>query len=100
MDKLTFLIKKLPMELVFIIISYTYQLQDKYLLNDIKDYQNIKLVLSLYGNSKNWLSNDILYFMNKYNQFNESNECLNEYYLKLFRNPFLQTKEQVNYFIN
>lgn len=35
-------IKKLPLELVFLIISYTYTFQNKSLLNDIVDYKNQK----------------------------------------------------------
>jgi hypothetical protein len=73
--------KKLPLELIFLIISYTYKFQDKSLLNDIVDYNKSKtILLELYykywivdGRTTDlkeythWLINDIFAYANDYN---------------------------------
>jgi len=75
------LILKLPLDIILLIIPYTYQFQNKNLLIDIKDYQNTRsILLELYykysskyrqfinepDHDKYWLINDIFAYANNY----------------------------------
>ena len=98
------LIQKLPMDIVLKIIPYTYNLQQKPLLNDIVNYNETKsFLLKKYYDfwiiemeepnpeeHKNWLINDIFGYAN-------GQEALMYGYVEKFysifkRNTFLQTK--------
>jgi hypothetical protein len=75
------LINKLPMDIVLRIIPYTYNVQNKKLLDDIVNYNEIRTtLLELYyqywtiimqepyqDEYKYWLINDIIAYANKYN---------------------------------
>jgi hypothetical protein len=74
------LIKKLPTDIFNYIIPFTYNLQNKILLDDIINYQQCKFkLLELYyiywiqiaqsvdpEEDKNWLINDIIAYSNNY----------------------------------
>ena len=74
-------IKRLPLDIILQIIPYTYNLQNKNLLNDIINYKETHTLLSeLYNKywiidqqsedpeeDKNWLINDIIAYANNYN---------------------------------
>jgi hypothetical protein len=67
-------IKGLPMELIYIILRYTYQPQQTSLLEDVKDYSKSLLeIKDIYynnwfqiepGEHLNWLENDIVRYAN------------------------------------
>lgn len=74
------LIDKLPMDIVLHIIHYTYNFQNKHLLDDIKNYSESKTILSNYyynywiifiqsqePQDKYWLINDLFAYANNYN---------------------------------
>ena len=70
------LIQRLPQEIIDIIITYSYQPQNKYLLADIRNYYySKKKIMSIYNyiykhagiNSDiEWIINDIFAYMNNY----------------------------------
>ena len=104
--------KKLPLELVFLIISYTYKFQDKSLLNDIVDYSKSKtILLELYykywivdGRTTDpkeythWLINDIFAYANNYNA--SMYGYIDKFYNIFLRNIFLQNKEIIHQYVN
>jgi hypothetical protein len=67
-------IKRLPMELIYIILRYTYQPQQTSLLEDVKNYSKSLLeIKDVYynnwfqiepGEHLNWLENDIIRYAN------------------------------------
>jgi hypothetical protein len=101
------LLKKLPFDIVLRIIPYTYNLQQKQLLDDIENYTKSKtILLELYHyywiierrepnpeEDKNWLLNDI------YGYANNNHALMFGYVDKFYdifkRNIFLQTKQQI-----
>lgn len=100
-------IEKLPMDIVLLIIPYTYNLQQKTLLNDIVNYNESKtLLLQKYYNFwtivmqepnpeeyKNWMINDILGYANRYEALMYG---YTENFYNIFkRNTFLQTDEDI-----
>jgi len=104
--------KKLPLELIFLIISYTYKFQDKSLLNDIVDYNKSKtILLELYykywivdGRTSdpkeytNWLINDIFAYANDYNA--SMYGYIDKFYNIFLRNIFLQSnKEMIHQYV-
>jgi hypothetical protein len=103
-------INKLPIDIVFKIISYTYNFQKKTLLNDIEDYTKSKtLLLELYyqfwvfemreyGEEKNWLINDIFAYANNYNATMYG--YIDKFYNIFKRNKYLQTKDQIDKYVN
>ena len=79
-NNMTELIRRLPLDVVRLIIPYTYEVQDKSLLNDIVNYKECRTkLLDLYNQfwiienqmtdpeeDKNWLINDIFAYANNY----------------------------------
>ena len=101
---------KLPIELIYIIISYTYRPQSKELNKDIRNYyQSRKILLQSYHNywificqqniptDKEWIINDLYRYSNKNTP--TMNGYQDEFYELFFRNFNIQTKEQVNQYI-
>lgn len=95
------LIYNLPIELFLVIRRLTYKPQSKILLNDIKNYYYTKEKIStIYYNKykgdfaneknadKNWLSNDIILFLNNYNALMDH---INPKFYTLF-NRFIKLK--------
>ena len=105
-------IQKLPLDIVLQIIPYTYNLQNKNLLNDIINYKETKtMLLELYHNfwiiemqsqkeeDKNWLINDIIAYTNGYNATMFG--YVDNFYNIFKRNIFLQKNEDIDkYFYN
>jgi len=103
-------INKLPIDIVFKIISYTYNFQKKTLLNDIEDYTKSKTLLlelyhqfwvfemSEYEEEKNWLINDIFAYANNYNATMYG--YIDKFYNIFKRNKYLQTKDQIDKYVN
>lgn len=104
-------IKRLPTDIILQIIPYTYNLQNKNLLNDIINYKKIKsLLLELYHKywiidnhqeeqeDKYWLINDIVGYANndKATMFG----YVDHFYNILKRNISLKTNEAVDIYIN
>ena len=101
---------KLPKELIYIILSYTYQPQSKELTEDIKNYyESKKILFSTYykiwiveyqenePSDKEWIINDLYRYSNK--DFLTMNGYVDEFYELFFRKFNIQTKEQVNNYI-
>ena len=98
---------KLPLDILYIIIPYTYQFQDKHLLSDIRNYHESKeTIFDLYHTlfiinnrntepiDKKWLLNDMRLYSNGF-YANVYPYC-NIFYNTFFRSIQLQSKEQVN----
>jgi hypothetical protein len=104
-------IQNLPLDIVLQIIPYTYNVQDKPLLNDIVNYkESKKVLLELYYNfwiieaqsidpkeDKNWLINDLFAYANNYNATMYG--YIEKFYNIFLRNNFLQSKEDVDKYI-
>lgn len=97
------LLDLLPIEIIYIIIGYTYQPQNKVLLEDIIDYHESKLNIHMLYNKiyslhfefepnadLNWLINDIFGYVNDYNP--TMNGYIDKFYKILFRNFSLRLK--------
>jgi hypothetical protein len=82
MQKLNKLINKLPSEIINIILSYTYNLQNNVLLEDIRNYINTKKqIITLYYHTwiiffeeaepedKYWLINNIICYCKKWKKY-------------------------------
>jgi len=105
-------IQKLPMDIVLRIIPYTYNFQNRHLLEDIQNYTESKKVLSeLYHNfwiiqmqsenpqeDKNWLINDIFLYANQYNPTMFG--YIDNFYNIFRRNRYLQTNEKIDKFVS
>ena len=98
---------KLPIELIYIILSYTPQPQSKELTEDIKNYyESKKILLQSYHNywifkwqenepaDKEWVLNDLFRYSNKI--IPSMNGYVDEFYELFFRKFNMITKEQVN----
>jgi hypothetical protein len=106
------LMNKLPRDIVLQIIPYTYQLQNKNLLNDIINYKKAKTVLhELYykywiidlqsidpDEHKYWLINDIFAYANNYNATMYG--YLDIFYNIFKRNMFLKTNEDIDTYVS
>lgn len=103
-------IEKLPIDIVFRIIPYTYRLQNKDLLYDITNYKKTKSILSdLYYDywivnmqsqteeDLNWLFNDLVAYMNNYHATMFG--YVDTFYNIFRRNRFLQTNEQIDHYV-
>lgn len=112
-NNMTELIKKLPLDIVLQIIPYTYEVQDKTLLNDIVNYKESKtILLDLYyqfwiienqmtdpEEDKNWLINDIFAYANNYKATMFG--YVDHFYNIFLRNKFLLSNIEVeNYVYN
>jgi hypothetical protein len=104
------LIEKLPMDIVLQIIPYTYHLQNKDLLDDIKSYTETKtLLFNNYYNywiifiqsqepqDKYWLVNDLFAYTNNYNP--TMNGYVEQFYNIFKRNIFLQGNQDIDRYI-
>jgi hypothetical protein len=107
MMNLNKLIQKLPIEIIILIISYTYNPQSKILLEDIENYHNTKqkvfeiyyynyiiYLQSLEQEDKNWLINDVIRYTNENcpTMYGYTDKFYNIWY----RNPALKTKNDIN----
>jgi hypothetical protein len=104
-------INKLPLDIVLYIIPYTYQPQNKSLLNDIVNYNESKTtLLDLYykcwiierqmpdpEEDKNWLINDIFGYANNYNALMYGYK--DKFYNIFSRNILLQSKEKIENYV-
>lgn len=104
------LIEKLPLDIVLKIIPYTYCLQNKDLLSDIKNYTETKTILTDYYynywivflqsqelQDKYWLINDIFAYANNYNPTMYGYD--EEFYNIFKRNIFLQTNQDIERYV-
>jgi hypothetical protein len=104
------LIRKLPIEIVQKIIPYTYNLQNKDLLEDIVNYKNtrniidkiyyeywINLVESEEPNDKYWMINNIFAYTNDYKP--TMNGYVEKFYRIFYRNPQLHNISEVNEYL-
>ncbi len=104
--------QRLPMDILLHIIPYTYNVQQKTLLNDIENFTEVKTLLyNSYHNywivemqsqdqneDKNWLINDIFAYANNYNA--SMYGYIDKFYNIFKRNVYLQTKEDVDKYVN
>lgn len=97
------LVQRLPKEIIEIIISYTYEFQDKQMLEDIRNFiETRKTILTLYRTfwidtwdggeleDKNWLINDLHAYSNNYKA--SMYGYVENFYNILKRNYLLKTK--------
>jgi hypothetical protein len=102
--------KKLSYDVIRHIISYTYNIQDKNLLKDIKNYKETKTkIFENYTNfwiddinfiepeDKYWLLYDLIEYSNLYTPTNEG--YVDNFYNLFFRIPLLKTKREVDKYI-
>lgn len=99
-------ISRLPRDIILKIIPYTYNFQNKNLLDDIKNYKEIKTTLeNIYyetwivelqsldpEDDKNWLINDIFAYANDYNAIMYG--YIDKFYNIFKRNVFLQANHE------
>lgn len=105
-------LRKLPIDIIHTIIQYTYNLQNKNLLQDIEHYTESKIKInSLYHNyfinyigepvdleeDKNWLINDLFGYTNKYSATMFG--YLDDFYKVFQRNLLLLSQYDVNNYI-
>jgi len=106
------IIQKLPLDIVNYIILYTYNLQSKNLLVDIVNFNDSKAkLMELYYNfwiikvqsldpeeDKGWLINDLFSYAN--NDKATMYGYVDNFYQIFKRNIFLQSKDDIDKFIN
>jgi hypothetical protein len=103
-------IKTLSNEIQHKILSYTYSIQPKELLYDIKHYYASKIAIeTIYyeiwiddwgerpPHDKNWLFNDILGYTNEKYAF--TTKIVDNFYNMFFRYPLLKTKRSIHIFV-
>jgi hypothetical protein len=105
-------IERLPMDIILQIIPYTYNLQNKDLLNDIIHYKESRtLLFELYHNywiieaqmldpeeDINWLINDIVAYANNYKATMFG--YVDNFYNIFKRNICLQTIDNIDKYVN
>lgn len=105
-------IHSLPLDIILLIIPYTYQLQNKNLLEDIRNYYlSKKTLLDLYYNywiimmqsidpeeDEAWLINDLVAYAN--NDKATMYGYIDNFYTIFKRNPFLQSNKALNKYID
>ena len=108
-DPLDKLIQKLPDELISIIMSYTYNIQNKELRQDIKNYHpTFSAINEIYlerfmeyndpiRESQEWLSNDVYGFCN--NNVAIMHGYVDDFYKIFFQHPLLNTKSKLDKYI-
>ena len=105
-------LNRLPIEIVSYITQYTYNPQNKDLLNDIVNFtvskvEIYKLYLDYFTELNeaeeyiNWISNDIVLYTNNFRHTGVlyGGGYTDLFYDRLFRNSFLKTKENVDDYI-
>lgn len=106
------LIKKLPLDIILEIVPYTYNLQNKNLLQDIINYKEIKtLLLEFYHkiwiielqsqdptDDLNWLINDIISYSNDYKATMYG--YTDNFYNIFKRNKFLTLNKDVDNYVD
>lgn len=103
-------IRRLPMDIVLQIIPYTYNVQNKILLNDIVNYKETHSLLSeLYYNywivyaqeepeqDRNWLINDLIGYAN--NDIGTLYGYVEKFYTIFKRNIFLKTEKAIDKYV-
>ncbi len=106
------ILNRFPIEIASYITQYTYNPQNKDLLNDIVNFTEVKVELyklyldywTQYNESDeyiNWLSNDILLYTNNFRHTGVlyGGGYTDMFYDRLFRNSFLKTKENVDKYV-
>lgn len=106
------MLNRFPIEIASYITQYTYNPQNKDLLNDIVNFTEVKVELyklyldywTQYNESDeyiNWLSNDILLYTNNFRHTGVlyGGGYTDMFYDRLFRNSFLKTKENVDKYV-
>ena len=101
------LISKLPDDIINHIIPYTYNFQNKKLLEDIQNYNETKYILynyyyslwiDFYGENepedKYWLINDLIAYSNDFHA--TMNGYVNKFYDIWSRNIFLKTRQEID----
>jgi|APGre2960657423_1045063.scaffolds.fasta_scaffold19720_2 hypothetical protein len=101
-----------PPEIASHIIQYTYRFQESELLSDIVNYTKSKAILVFIyltyftireqvNEYEPWLSNDIGHFMNDFHHTGVlyGGGYVDMFYTRLFRNPFLKTREQIDKYV-
>jgi len=97
-------IRKLPKEIIYKILFYTYDIQPKFLLSDIRNLQCTKsLLYTIYRSYwedeyNDWLINDITAFAN--NQNATMYGYVPHFYNIFLRNKLLNTDEDVDKYIS
>jgi hypothetical protein len=111
-NNMTELIRRLPLDVVRLIIPYTYEVQDKSLLNDIVNYKECRTkLLDLYHQfwiienqmtdpeeDKNWLINDIFAYANNYKATMFG--YVDQFYNIFLRNKFLLTNTEIDNYVS
>ena len=109
---MTELIRRLPLDVVRLIIPYTYEVQDKSLLNDIVHYKECRTkLLDLYHQfwiidnqmtdpeeDINWLINDIFAYANNYKASRFG--YVDHFYNIFLRNKFLLTNTAIDNYVS
>ena len=104
-------IQRLPIDIILYIIPYTYNLQNKNLLNDIRNYTETRsLLMKLYyeywiidaesqdpEEDTNWLINDIMLYAN--NDKATMYGYVDNFYNIFKRNVYLQTNDSIDKYI-
>jgi len=104
------LINRLPYDIIIHIIPYTYNLQSKFLLEDIKNYKKVKIsLLEIYkyiwiewvgsntqDDDKYWLINDLIAYSNDYNATMLG--YVDKFYEIWKRNNFLKTRQEIDFY--
>ena len=106
MDNIFKILSFLPVEIINIIIPYTYQPQNKLLTRDIESFYTTRLAAQnlyhyqyvvVFGepepNDKDWLINDIFALSNQY--FPTIYGYVDYFYKLFLRNRFLKTRDDV-----
>jgi len=101
-----------PREIALQILEYTYQVQDKPLLDDIvnftKSKERVRFLYFTYFTMReqieeyeSWLSNDIVLYMNSFRHTGVlyGGGYVDKFYSRLSRNPFLNTKEKIDKYV-
>jgi len=97
-------IRKLPKEIIYKILFYTYDIQPKFLLSDIRNLQCTKsLLYTIYRSYwedeyNDWLINDITAFANNYNATMYG--YVPHFFSIFLRNKLLNTDEDVDKYIS
>lgn len=101
-----------PREIALQILEYTYQVQDKILLEDIvnftKSKERVRFLYFTYftireqiDEYESWLSNDIVLYMNAFHHTGVlyGGGYVDKFYARLSRNPFLNTREKIDKYV-